>query len=159
MQNYLEDALQKAYPKAVSLAKKETGLNCFPKQCPYQVQQILDDNFYPTIFEKAAYLFCGLIEGHYFSNGNKRLALMSTVFFLGLNGYDLSDILREEGIKRLKKSFPFASLSIVPDIPEVVPELSYHLCKIVADSPTHQMRFDTLKKTVEQILSFLFIKK
>ena len=48
LQNYLEQALQKAYPKAVSLAKKETGLNCFPAQCPYQIQQILDDDFYPV---------------------------------------------------------------------------------------------------------------
>ena len=48
LQNYLEQALQKAYPKAVSLAKKETGLNCFPAQCPYQIQQILDEDFYPT---------------------------------------------------------------------------------------------------------------
>ncbi|MEK7991630.1 MAG: DUF29 domain-containing protein [Thiotrichaceae bacterium] len=48
LQNYLEQVLQKAYPKAVSLAKKETGLNGFPAQCPYQMQQILDDDFYPT---------------------------------------------------------------------------------------------------------------
>jgi death-on-curing family protein len=118
-----------------------------------------NDEFYPTVFEKAAYLFCGLIEGHYFSNGNKRLALMSTVFFLGLNNYNTRNVSRNAGITLLKKSFPNAILSQVSDIPEVVPELSYHLCKIVADSPTHQMDFDTLKRTVERILQFLFIEK
>ena len=47
LKNYLDEALLKAYPKAIKLAKKETGLDTFPEQCPYQVQQVLDDDFYP----------------------------------------------------------------------------------------------------------------
>jgi hypothetical protein len=45
----LEEAMTKAYPKAVSLAAKETGLSSkiFPKECPYLIQQLLDDDFYP----------------------------------------------------------------------------------------------------------------
>jgi hypothetical protein len=37
------------YPDAVDLASKETGLpaETFPLSCPYQVQQILADDFYP----------------------------------------------------------------------------------------------------------------
>jgi len=46
----LEEAITKAYPKAVSLAVKETGLSpkIFPKECPYLIEQLLDDDFYPN---------------------------------------------------------------------------------------------------------------
>lgn len=47
---YLAELVQKAYPVAVKIAAEETGLpkNTFPKQCPYTVQQILADDFYPN---------------------------------------------------------------------------------------------------------------
>lgn len=43
-------------------------------------------HYYPSIFEKASFLFIN-INSHYFSNGNKRLATVSTVYFLALNNY------------------------------------------------------------------------
>lgn len=48
---YLSEALEKAYPKAVQLAHKETKLskNIFPTNCPYSLEQILDDDFYPSM--------------------------------------------------------------------------------------------------------------
>jgi len=48
---YLSEALEKAYPKAVQLAHKETKLSkdSFPTNCPYLLEQILDDDFYPSI--------------------------------------------------------------------------------------------------------------
>jgi hypothetical protein len=47
----LEGAVVKAYPKAVSLAAKETGFSpkTFPKECPYSIQHLLDDDFYPNL--------------------------------------------------------------------------------------------------------------
>jgi len=47
----LSEALEKAYPKAVELAHKETGLskNNFPQICAYDLKQILDDDFYPQV--------------------------------------------------------------------------------------------------------------
>jgi len=38
-----------AYADAVSLARKESGLPSehFPQECPYTLDQILDDNFFP----------------------------------------------------------------------------------------------------------------
>jgi hypothetical protein len=49
LKNALNDSIIRAYPKAVLLAAKETGLdkNHFPTHCPYTVEQILDDDFYP----------------------------------------------------------------------------------------------------------------
>lgn len=42
---------------------------------------------FPTIFEKASALFHGLISNHAFHNGNKRVSLLSTLYFLGDNGF------------------------------------------------------------------------
>lgn len=42
---------------------------------------------FPDIFEKAAALFHGIIGNHSFYNGNKRSALLSTLYFLGDNSY------------------------------------------------------------------------
>jgi len=46
---YLSQALQEAYPDAVYLAIKETELpqKTFPNICPYTLEQVLDEDFYP----------------------------------------------------------------------------------------------------------------
>jgi len=47
----LEEAVIKAYPKAVSLAIDETGLSkkTFPQTCPYTIEQLLNKTFYPNV--------------------------------------------------------------------------------------------------------------
>ena len=49
LKNILPESIGKAYSKAVTLAAKETGLpiEIFPKKCPYLIEQLLDDDFYP----------------------------------------------------------------------------------------------------------------
>ncbi|WP_353570894.1 DUF29 domain-containing protein [Candidatus Albibeggiatoa sp. nov. BB20] len=46
---YFDDAIQKAYPRAVKIAVEETQLPVkkFPKTCPYSIEQLLDNRFYP----------------------------------------------------------------------------------------------------------------
>jgi hypothetical protein len=48
LKNTLHEGIGRAYPKAVTLAAKETGLSLeiFPKECPYRIEQLLDDDFY-----------------------------------------------------------------------------------------------------------------
>lgn len=41
---------------------------------------------YPTLEEQASILFYSLIKNHPFANGNKRIAVMSLLVFLRLNG-------------------------------------------------------------------------
>jgi hypothetical protein len=49
LQPYLLEGLQKAYRKAVALAAGATDLpdRTFFNHCPYTLEQILDDKFYP----------------------------------------------------------------------------------------------------------------
>ena len=48
-QQFIE-SLEKAYPQAVTLASKETELPTtkFPNECPYELAQLLDEDFLPS---------------------------------------------------------------------------------------------------------------
>jgi len=45
----LPNAVSDAHPDALNLAIKETKLSAstFPKECPYSIEQLLDEDFYP----------------------------------------------------------------------------------------------------------------
>lgn len=44
---------------------------------------------YPTLERKAAVLYYTINKGHFFQNGNKRIATVTLLVFLIINGYDL----------------------------------------------------------------------
>ncbi len=48
-QQFIE-SLEKAYPQAIKLASKETELPTtkFPNECPYELAQLLDEDFLPS---------------------------------------------------------------------------------------------------------------
>lgn len=49
LKSYFNEAIDKAYPNALKMAIKETKLSqtTFPDTCPYSIEQLLDDDFYP----------------------------------------------------------------------------------------------------------------
>jgi death-on-curing protein len=47
---------------------------------------LFGEEMYPSMPEKAAVLLYAMAKAHGLPNGNKRMALMSTLFFLGVNG-------------------------------------------------------------------------
>lgn len=53
LKNQIPESMIKAYPNALVLVAKETGLaeSAFPASCPYAVEQLLDDDFYPDAQE------------------------------------------------------------------------------------------------------------
>ena len=51
------------------------------------VAHMQNDDYYPTVADKLAYLFYGLSTGHCFTDGNKRIAITATVQMLLNNGY------------------------------------------------------------------------
>ncbi len=50
LKSKLTEAVNEAYPEAVSLASKETllPLHTFPNSCPYTITQLLDEDFIPS---------------------------------------------------------------------------------------------------------------
>lgn len=51
------------------------------------LQNIQNDDYYPTFVEKLTHLFFCTCEFHCFADGNKRLAITLSAQFLLLNGY------------------------------------------------------------------------
>lgn len=51
------------------------------------LQNIQNDDYYPTFIDKLTHLFYCTCQFHCFSDGNKRLALSLSTQFLLLNGY------------------------------------------------------------------------
>lgn len=49
-------------------------------------QKFRNKSLYPTIERKAAALFYLMIKNHPFQNGNKRVAVVTLLYFLGING-------------------------------------------------------------------------
>jgi len=49
LKNFCKNAMTEAYPDAIKIAMKETKLTAstFPNDCPYTVEQVLDENFFP----------------------------------------------------------------------------------------------------------------
>ena len=48
---------------------------------------IQNDDYYPTFTDKLSYLVFTFCSGHYFSDGNKRIALTLGAYFLHKNGH------------------------------------------------------------------------
>ena len=50
LKQYLPEIYASAYVRAVKQAAKETGLaeSTFPISCPYEIEQALDDDFFPA---------------------------------------------------------------------------------------------------------------
>ena len=50
LRNFLRDAIAEAYPDAVHIAVKETGIETahFPASCPYQREELMDEDFWPS---------------------------------------------------------------------------------------------------------------
>jgi death-on-curing protein len=49
-----------------------------------------DQEFYPTLHEKAAVLMRSIVQNHPFVDGNKRSGISAAAMTLDLNGYDLT---------------------------------------------------------------------
>jgi death on curing protein len=65
-------------PETVDLGRLESAL--------WAPQQAFDgEDVYPSIAAKAAILVYSLVKNHPWSNGNKRMAMMSVFLFLGMN--------------------------------------------------------------------------
>lgn len=47
LRNYLSQELLSIYADALKFVKAKTKLNHFPQQCPYTLEQILDENWLP----------------------------------------------------------------------------------------------------------------
>ena len=121
------------------------------------VDRLKNDAYYPDIFSKGAALFLNL-NGHYFTNGNKRLAVFSLAFFLENNGWRPKEIDKNEidgiitdifGIHELKDYDNFSSSDFA----------MYNVALITAQFNKRGVNFDDGKSQVEMFLKKVFVKQ
>lgn len=48
LNQFLADNLESLYQRALRVVKSKSSLNCFPKNCPYSLIQLLDTHWYPS---------------------------------------------------------------------------------------------------------------
>ena len=109
-------------------------------------------DFYPSLIDKAVCLFVQINKGHFFSNGNKRLALVTAIGFLNINDKKVANLSREKFKEILLSLFPKCE-DTLEDQKDFSPEeyALYNLSVIVADSYRHiseKEGFEVLKQKV-----------
>lgn len=111
------------------------------------------DSYYPTLLDKATHLLLSVNKGHFFSNGNKRLALVVTTTFLTINEKHLKENPKEVYRDLLASLFP--EHRECTDFPEFTATdfATYNLSIIIADSGSYSIEYDNLKKRVRAFLS------
>ena len=113
------------------------------------------EDWYKGFFEKAAFLFASVNKGHFFANGNKRLALAILVYFIYLNKYQHRSLLKKQYRGWFKEEFPLYKLSR-RKFNTIYGWAFYNLNKAIASSTS--VKFDELKGKTERFLKFTLIK-
>lgn len=116
------------------------------------LRQAAADTYYPSIQDKATYLLIGIIQGHFFSNGNKRLALVVMAFFLSFNGFQLREKSKAEYQELLGTLFP--EHGHWEDYPDFSPRdyATYNLAVIIAQRGEYHIAHEDLKRRVGSLL-------
>lgn len=111
------------------------------------------DTYYPDLLDKATHLLLSINEGHFFSNGNKRLALVTTTAFLAINAKTLKTSSKDTYRALLASLFPEHSEFV--DFPEFTSTdfATYNLSIIIADSGAYHIEYGVLKARVRAFLA------
>jgi len=118
------------------------------------IDRIKNDTYYPDIYSKAATLFLN-INGHYFTNGNKRLAVFSMTYFLESNGLSPASLDKDKFSNLITKIFEKHTLE---DYDNFSPTdfAMYNLALITAQFNQNNIDFDDGKVQVEKLLRTVY---
>jgi len=121
--------------------------------------EIIKMNYYPSFLDKATYLYIQINKGHFFSNGNKRLALVTLAAFIFENGYKFKLYSKEKYKNKMEELFPdYLKYTDYTDF-KSYEYAFYNLSIIVADSDDFIMGdFDVMKNKVKNLLAFSITK-
>ena len=145
------------------LSHREPSLNYASYEKGFQewkgvMERIKMKHYYPSFFDKATYLLIGLNKGHFYPNGNKRLALVTVVLFIQDNEFKIHTYYKKKYKKYLMESFPnFDDFKDYSDFTRVA-FVFYNLSIIIADSSKIGLSYEELKKKVNDFLKFALYK-
>jgi death-on-curing family protein len=150
------------------IRRKYTRRETIPEYTAYKesIQKLLGvlegarhDEHYATLAEKTAHLLIQINKGHFFPNGNKRLALVCAITFIYLNGWSIHMHKKKQVEEKLKELFHATSPRM--DYPEFKAEefAFYNLSMIIAESEKYTHSFEELKEKVKKFLVFSLKKR
>ncbi len=117
---------------------------------------LMQSDRYEQLLEKAAYMFCSIIDGHPFSNGNKRMAVAALSYFLLKNGCRMSPVSMEAVRAALRDSFPALRWETVHSFTHAHEYFLYHLALVVADrNQKGKITFRQEQEAVRDLLGFI----
>jgi prophage maintenance system killer protein len=122
------------------------------------IDRLTNDTFYPTVISKATGLFLYLNTSHYFSNGNKRLAVFSLVSFLESNGFEILELSKSEFQSIMTDIF---KVEVCEDFESFSPAdfFMYNFAIITAQFNKNGVDFDSAKAQVRDIIQIIFSNK
>lgn len=82
----LHNQLEEAF--ILSSGVRDENLLASAVNAPFQT--FMENDLYPSIYDKAAQLCYGIANNHPFTDGNKRTALHSMYVYLIINGFDIT---------------------------------------------------------------------
>lgn len=147
------------HDKGVAIRFKDTepvtaydclDLNLLESAAEQPFQAGFGDEFYPTIYDKAACLFFSIAGGHIFRNGNKRTAVLAIDQFLMANGIYL--LMSNSAMERLAQDT--ASYrernenhkDVMKQIAQIVTKNSFEFRAIRKSHPKQYRRFHAIKR-------------
>lgn len=144
-----------AFEPAPAYEEEQIGL----KKLGSIFQLMQEDQYYPNFLSKAAYLFCAIIDGHPFSNGNKRLGVAVLTYFMIMNGYKLSAPSMGAVYEALREQFPKLRWENVLAFRHPHEYFFYHLALIIADrAQKGKMTFKQEQTAVQELLHFISMR-
>lgn len=121
------------------------------------IDRLQNDTYYPDVMSKAAVLFLNL-NSHYFENGNKRLAVVSTVFFLENNGWVMVNRGKKFFAKIIRDSFCVEGLKDYENFSSKNFAM-YNVALITAQLNQNNVSFEEGKRQTKVFLEKAFTKR
>ncbi len=135
-------------------ASERSGLNRLES-----IFSLMQTEHYESLHTKAAYLFTSVIDGHPFSNGNKRLAVTLLTYFLIINEMKIHAHNMEAVRLELRRIFPKLRWEEVHAFKFPHEFFFYHLALIIADRQQKgQMTFRQEQSAVTELLKFITLQ-
>lgn len=119
------------------------------------IDRLKNDVYYPNIFSKAASLFLNINNGHYFYNGNKRLAVVSLISFLENNGLRPKDLNKGQYSSMLIEIFNVENLEDYENF-SATDFAMYNLALITTRFNQNQIDHEVGKKLVSVFLKQVY---
>ncbi len=115
---------------------------------------VQNDVYYPSFEEKCAYLICSISGSQYFSNGNKRLSVMTLIMFLLINH---ALVLEDDLPGILHEYFPKHRWEEIAGAKEQHALLLYNLAIVLGDRTKWESNdFTVIRELVASMFSVIY---